>query len=94
MLAGQRLKDLADARRLVVLRADLHRSLLRHEADALRERFASLAGTCSNPASGRPVWIAGAILAGLLATRRWRTLVRWAPTAVAAYRWLHRLTTK
>jgi len=85
---------LAEATRLLVLQGDLHRSLLRFESDALRERFAGLARAREKRVSPGPLLFAGTVLAGLLAARRWRTLLRWAPTAVAACRWLRRLTTK
>ena len=94
MFAGRRLKELADARRLLVLQGDLHRSLLRLETEALRERLAGLAGTRDPTWSGRPVWVAGAVLAGVLAVSRWRRLLGWAPAAVAAYRWFRRFAAK
>ena len=94
MFSGQRLKDLADARRSLVLQGDLHRSLLRLETAALRERFAGLVAPRDSLLSRRPLWVAGAVLAGVLAVRRWRALLRWAPTAVAAYRWFRRLTAR
>ena len=94
MSARQKLNELAEAKRLLVLQGDLHRSLLRLETDDLRERFAGLTTVREKLVSGRPLLVAGAVLAGVLAMRRWRTLLRWAPTAVAAYRWLRRLTAK
>jgi hypothetical protein len=94
MSARQRLNELAEAKRLLALQGDLHRSLLRLDGCALRARFASLSAARAKLEAGRPLLFAGAVLAGVLAARRWRTLLRWAPTAVAAYRWLCRLTTK
>ena len=94
MLARRRLSELAEAKRLVVLQADLHRNLLRLETDTLRERLAGLTGTRDKLWSGRPVWVAGAVLAGVLAVSRWRALLRWAPAVVTAYRWFRRFAAK
>ena len=94
MLARRRLSELAEARRLVVLQADLHRNLLRLETETLRERFAGLTAARDRLWSGRPVWVAGAVLAGVLAVSRWRTLLRWAPAAATVYRWFRRFAAK
>ncbi len=91
MSAGQRLKDLEDAKRLLVLQSELHRRLLRLEFDSLCDRFAGVSAVRRSLRGGRPLLLGGAVLAGLLAVRRWRGWLRWVPTAAAAYRWLSRL---
>ncbi len=91
MAAGQRLKDLEDAKRLLVLQSELHRRLLRLELHALGDRFAGVAAVQRGLRANRPLLLGGAALAGFLALRRWRVLLRWLPTAAAAGRWLGRL---
>ncbi len=94
MSAGQRLKDLEDAKRLLVLQSELHRRLLRLEFDSLRDRFAGVAAVGGKFSAHQPLLWVGAGLAAVLAVRRGRTLLRWLPTAVAAHRWLGRLLAK
>jgi hypothetical protein len=94
MSARKRLTGLAEAKRLLVLQGDLHRTLLRIEGYALRERLADLAMVSEKSRRGRPLVLAGSVLAGILAVRRWRALLRWAPAAVAGYRCLNRLFAK
>ncbi len=91
MAAGQRLKDLEEAKQLLVLQSELHRRLLRLEIDSLHDRFGGVAALGRGLRGNRPLLWGGAALAGILALRRWRTLLRWAPTAAAAGRWLGRL---
>lgn len=89
MAAQQRLSDLAERKRLLVLEADLHRALLRAEAVRVRTRL-----TWLNRGGGnlrlRPWLLAGGALAGLVAARHAPTALKWLPTALAAWRWLSR----
>ena len=89
MSAKRRLTELAERKRLLVLQADLHRALLQAEALSLRVRLNPVrAGVrVASP------WLLGAgAVAGLLAARRWRRVLRWVPARPAAWRWLRRLT--
>ena len=87
MSRRQRLSELEEARQLLVLQGDLHRALIRLEVRTLRERFTRLAAVKRT----HPLLFAGTALAGLLAARRWRSVLRWAPVVVPTYRWLGRL---
>lgn len=94
MSADKRLTELADAKRLLVLQADLHRNLIRLEGEALRERFAALTAVGRTLEASRPLLFAGVALAGVLALRRGGALLRWGPVVIAGYRWLGRLLKK
>ncbi|MBI5384512.1 MAG: hypothetical protein HZA90_07460 [Verrucomicrobia bacterium] len=86
------MKELDQAKRLVVLQADLHRHLLQLEAVALRERLAGLGAARATLKSPRPLLVAAGVVAGLLALRKGRALARWMRTAFTAWRWLRRFT--
>jgi len=85
---------MAAARRMLVLQGDIHRSLLRLETITLRERLGSLTTVPGKLAVGRPLLYSSTVVAAVLAARRWRRLARWGPVAVAAYRWVRRLSRK
>ena len=83
--------DLAERKRLLVLQADLHRAALRAEVASVRDRLNWVQAARDKVGAASP-WLAlGAGVVGILAARRWRTLVRWMPTALAALRWLKKL---
>ena len=88
------MNELAERRRLLVMEADLHRSLIGLEREGLRERLAGLQAAREKVASNSPWLIAGGTVAGLLAMRHWRTLARWIPTTLTALRWVHSLKNK
>jgi hypothetical protein len=94
MPARKGLNELVEAKRLLVLQGDLCRTLLRLEGHALRDHLAGLPGVRGMGEPGRPLVSAGVVVAGVVAVRRWRTLRRWAPVAVAGYRCLNRLFAK
>ena len=85
---AKRLNDLTERKWLIVLEADLHRSLVELECANLRARLDS-----ARPGirSGGPWLLAGGAVAGLVAARYWRGVARWAPTALAAWRWVQGL---
>jgi hypothetical protein len=87
MFAKARLRELDDTKRLVVLQSDIHRGLLQLESAAVRERLAGFLSARQKLAARGPLLIAGAAVAGVLAVRHWRTLARWAPSVLAAWRW-------
>lgn len=88
MFAQRQLTELAERRRLLVLEADLHRSLIR------LERLASLQAARTMVATNRPLLIAGGAVTGLLAMRHWRKLARWIPTALTVLSWVQSLKDK
>jgi uncharacterized membrane protein YhiD involved in acid resistance len=87
MFATQKLNELAERKRLLLLEAELHRGLIGLERDSLQKRLAGLRTTQERVASNRPLVIAGSTVAGLLALRHWRKLACWMPTALTALRW-------
>jgi len=94
MFAQQQLNELAERRRLLVMEADLHRSLIGLERESLRARLAGLQAARERVASGGPWLAAGSAVAGLLAVPHWSKLVRWIPTALTALRWVQSLKGK
>jgi hypothetical protein len=94
MFAQERLKELAERRRLLVLEADLHRSLINLERETLRARLTGLEAARERVSAGGPWLVAGSAVAGLFAVRHWRTVVRWLPTAWSAWRWMKSLKAK
>lgn len=94
MFAKARLKELDEAKRLVVVQSDIHRGLFRFETAALYGRFANLRSARARITASRPLLVAAAAVAGVLATRHWRTLAQWAPSVLTGWRWFRRLAGK
>ena len=94
MFAKQQLNELAERRRLLVLEADLHRSLIGLERENLRARLVGLQAARERVAAGGPWLVAGSAVVGLLAVWNWRKLARWIPTALTAWRWMQSLKGK
>lgn len=80
------LTELQDRKRLLVLRADLHRALLQAECTNIRERLRWVNETRDKMQSASPWLIVGAGALGLLIASRWRKLSKWVPGALAAWR--------
>jgi hypothetical protein len=80
------LNELAERKRLLILEADLHRTIIGVECRGLRSRVESLNGLRGQISAKRPWFIGGGALAGLMALRHWRKLLRWAPQAFAIWR--------
>ena len=86
---AKRQSELSERRRLLIMEADLHRSLIGVERENLRERFAESAR--AGAIAGGPMLIAGGTVAGLIAVRHWRKLVRCIPAALTLFRWIQSL---
>ena len=85
---AKRLDELTERKRLIVIEADLHRSLAELECAALWVRFNS----AFTSARARSLWLKiGGTMAGLLAARRWLGLGHWIPTVLVMWRWIQRL---
>ena len=71
MAARGRLAELAERKRLLLLRADLHRELLELERARLQGRWSG-----ATSFAGRHRWwlVGGAVVGGALLVRRWRSL--------------------
>ena len=80
------MNELAERRRLLVMEADLHRSLIGLEREKLCARIVALREAQERVTSSKPLLIAGSAVAGLVAMRHWRKLARWIPAAVTALR--------
>ena len=91
MLAKQQLKDLAERRRLLLLEADLHRSVIGLECENIRKRLAGLNVARERMKAGGPWMVAGGAVASVFALRHWRRLLQWAPAALTALRWVKSL---
>jgi hypothetical protein len=87
---AKQMTELAERRRLLVVEADLHRSLIGLERENLRARLTDLQTARERVAAGSPLLIAGGAVAGLLAVRHWRKLARWIPVALTVLRWVRR----
>ncbi len=87
MLYGQRLKELEETQRLLVLQADLHRSMLRVESAALRRRVSRVSGFGRSLGGTSPWLLLGTLAGGFLAFRHWRSSARWVPMVLTAWRW-------
>lgn len=94
MFAQKQLNDLAERRRMLVLEADLHRSLLVLERENLRAKIAWIQQAQERVAAGGPWLAVGGAVAGLFAARRWRKLASWIPVGLTAMRWLKSLKAK
>lgn len=94
MFAQKQLNELAERRRQLVLEADLCRSLIVLEHEHLRSKFDWIHQAREKVASGGPWMVVGGTVAGLLAVRHWRKLIRWAPAGLAAMRWIKSLKAK
>lgn len=83
MPAATRLSDLATRKRLLVAQADLHRV-------GVGVARTSLSGSCSAAQGfvGRHRWwlLGGAVVAGVVLARRWRSLAAALPTVVSVWR--------
>jgi len=91
MSAKRDMIELAERKRLLLLQADLHRATLNAELAGVRDRFNWVQAARDKVGAASP-WLAlGAGVVGILAARRWRTAIRWIPTALAALRWVQKL---
>jgi len=90
MLAQEKLSELAERKKLLVLQADLHRAVLQAEVVNARARLMWL-GQVREKMPGGPWWLAGGATAGLLLARKWRPLLKWFPAGLTAWRLLKKL---
>jgi hypothetical protein len=91
MFSQTRMNALAERRQLLLLEAELHRSLIALECETLRARLAGLRSARAHLAAGGPWLVAGGAVAGFLAIRHWRKLAGWIPAALTAFRWVESL---
>jgi hypothetical protein len=92
MAAQEKLNELAERKRLLVLQADLHRAVLQAEVANARTRLLWV-GQVREKLPGGPWWLAGGAVAGFFALRQWRTALKWLPAGLAAWRWFKKLKT-
>jgi hypothetical protein len=86
MSAQTGMNELAERKRLLLMEAELHRSIIGLERQRLEERMASLTMLRGHFIGGGSWLVAGAALAGLLAVRRWGNLMRWLPRVMWVWR--------
>ena len=86
MLAQKQLNDLAERRRLLVLEAELHRSVIALEGENLRAQLKWIGRVREYVSAGSPWLKAGVMVAGIFAVRRRHKLGRWMQAALSAIR--------
>lgn len=94
MPANEGLTELTERKRLLILEADLHRSVIGMERANIRARLSALDEVRQRAAAGGPWLLAGSAVAGLIAVRKWRSLAQWIPMAFTAVRWMRALKTR
>ena len=86
-MSGKRqLREFKEAKRLLVLEADLHRTLRRAECASIGARLSWVQQAREKVRSASPWLAVGATAIGILAAWRWRSQARWIPTVLAAVR--------
>lgn len=85
MSAEERLSELAERKRLLILQADLHRAVLQAEAANAQARLQWVA-QAREKFSGKAGWVLGSA-AGVLAVRNWRRTLKLIPVGLTAWRW-------
>lgn len=85
------MNELAERRRLLLLEAELHRSIINLQCESLRKRLAGLTAAGERVKAGGPWLVAGGTVASVFALRHWRKVLRWAPMALTAARWVKSL---
>lgn len=90
MSEKSRLTELAEHRKLLLLEADLHRSVLTLELEKLRTALSELSAARQR-VTHSPWVVAGGAVAGLMTLRYWRKFKQWAPVAVSTFRWIKSL---
>jgi hypothetical protein len=86
LLASRRLNELASHKRLLILHAELHRTVLRAEYAGARARLSRLADGADHARVGH--WLAfGVKIIGMLVRARRGRLTTWVSIAVLLWRW-------
>jgi hypothetical protein len=87
MFPEARLKEIEQAKRLVVLQSDIHRGLIGLETTSLRACLPDLGAARARLAASPPLMVATAVVAGMFAVRYWRKLAKHAPALFTLWRW-------
>jgi len=91
MFGDERLAEIERQQDELLLQSDLHRQMLALEAASWALRFA-LVDSASQTVSGDRWWLLPvAAIGGVLAMRKWRSLVKWAPAALSVWKWARTL---
>lgn len=89
MSPAKRLREIAEIKRLLTLRSDLQRRLITMESRRVALLWkARLQQARPLAFLGKPLAVAAAVGGGVFLARRWRTVVRWIPQALTAWRFL------
>ncbi len=86
MFDDERLKELEDEQRLLVMQCDLERAAMRAEVAALGQRLSWLTSTKEQARQHRGWAYAAVSLVGLMAARYGIRTVRWLPVLAAGWR--------
>jgi hypothetical protein len=91
MFGDERIAEIERRQEDLVLQADIHRQMLVLEATGWAQRFAWVNST-RQAVSGARWWLLPvAAIGGVLAVRKWRTLIKWLPTALSVWKWTRTL---
>ncbi|PTX98591.1 hypothetical protein [Opitutus sp. ER46] len=87
MPATLAMNELAARKQLLIAESDLHRQMLATSTAQLRQGWSSVSGLAGGLGGGsRWLLLGGLALGGFLAVRHWRSLLRWAPSVLGAWR--------
>lgn len=91
MFGQERLKDLERRQDELVLQAELHRQVLLLETAVWAQRLAWV--DAAREGAGKARWwlVPVAAFGGVIAVRKWRTLLRWLPVGLSLWRWVRSL---
>jgi hypothetical protein len=91
MFAQKEINQLGERKRLLLLEAEVHRSIINLECESIRARINDLREAREQIGPAGPWLMAGSAFAGVLALRHWRRVAKWVPTIFATVRWFKKL---
>jgi hypothetical protein len=91
MFAQKEIDQLGERKRLLLLEAEVHRSIINLECESIRAKLKDLREAREQIGPAGPWLMAGSAFAGVLALRHWRRVAKWVPTIFATVRWIKKL---
>jgi len=91
MFGDEKLAEIERQQDELIAQSDQYRAVLALEAQAWAQRM-SWMGSARQGVSGARWWLLPvAALGGVFAVRKWRTFVKWVPTALSVWKWVRAL---
>ena len=90
MFAKKALSEVADRKRLLIAQSDVHRALLRAEWVRARSRWEGMVATGEKLRSSPWLLVGGAVV-GLVAARKWRSVLKILPVALTGWKWFKKM---